>query len=145
MARLSRLEQLHTLPEVDDFSTLPSFFANRTAPGKPQVGSGPNSTNVIYPVATRPEAKSYNVRDSIRYAAEREQCWPFKDAPGATIELATREGRNFAGQDDKLYNSWGLPSELFARLTLANRKNSPVLIVLDRGSLVVPDIKTSLN
>jgi hypothetical protein len=109
------------------------------------VAVGPKGTNVVYAVGTRDEANRYGFANLGGYGNARGEWVPFGDAPGATIELATREGLNSAGQDDHNYRNLGLPSDLDDRLRAAKSANSPVLIVLDHGSLRVPTIKSGLD
>jgi hypothetical protein len=141
--QLSDLEGLPALPEANDFSKLPSFFSGRVST-KPSIAEGPKSTNVIYAVATRAEAISNDVSNTWCYAEQRELWRPFTDAPGATVEMATREGLISSGQDDHKYLSLGLPEDITQRLKLAKQANSPVLIVLDHGSLKITCVKASL-
>lgn len=142
---LSSLAELPELLGADEFSELPSFFSRTSAPEKPQVASGPKSTNVIYAVATHAEASANGIKETENYATDRGQWRPFADALGATVEMATREGLNSAGQDDQNYNNMDLPEDLTNRLKLAKSANSPVLIVLDQASLIVPAIKDPLS
>jgi hypothetical protein len=143
--RLSELPAIPELPGSGEFTELPSFFADSGRSVKPPVAVGPKGTNVVYAVGTREEANRYDFGNLGGYDDARERWVPFADAPGATIELATREGLNTAGQDDLNYCNLGLPSDLNDRLRAAKNANSPVLIVLDRSSLRIPTIKSGLD
>jgi hypothetical protein len=143
--RLCELPPMPELPGPGEYADLPSFFADRVENVKPSVAVGPKGTNVVYAVGTRDEANRYGFANLGGYGNARGEWVPFADAPGATIELATREGLNSAGQDDHNYRNLGLPSDLDDRLRAAKSANSPVLIVLDHGSLRVPTIKSGLD
>jgi len=142
---LSGIPQLPHLTGAGDFEELPSFFAEvPTAPAS-SLAIGPKGTNVVYAVATAAEATQANLSGSDRRSDRRDGWRPFSDAPGATIEMATREGLNGAGQDDTAYRSLGMPTDLVARVQEARAANSPVLIVLDRSSLHVPAVADPLR
>jgi hypothetical protein len=143
--RLSQLPEMPDLPGVGGFTDLPSFFVNREKQVKQAVAVGPSGTNVVYAVGTRNEAIQYRLANIGNYDDARERWTPFADAPGATIELATREGLNTVGQDDINYRNLGLPPDLDDRLREARTANSPVLIVLDRSSLNAPAIRSGLS
>jgi hypothetical protein len=143
--RLSDLPEMPELPGVGTFTDLPSFFVARDKCMKQSVAVGPRGTNVVYAVGTRNEAIKYNLGKIGNYDDSRERWAPFGDAPGATIELATREGLNTVGRDDLNYRNLGLPPDLDDRLREARTANSPVLIVLDRSSLKVPAIRSGLS
>jgi hypothetical protein len=143
--RLSDLPPLPLLAGNHDFSALPSFFLRGDAAPKPQVGSGPTSTNVIYAVATRNEAANRSLVNPDAYAVERDQWRPFADAPGATIDMATKEGLNASGQSELEYYNLGLPDDVADRLRMAKSANSPLLFVMDRSSLHVPEVSAPLQ
>ena len=143
--RLSELPEMPDLPGVGGFTDLPSFFVNREKQKKQSVAVGPSGTNVVYAVGTRNEAMQYCLANIGNYDDARERWAPFADAPGATIEFATREGLNAVGQDDVNCRNLGLPPDLDDRLREARTANSPVLIVLDRSSLKAPAIRSRLS
>jgi hypothetical protein len=146
IVRLSQLPVMPKLPGAGDFADLPSFFdLDGNEHTKRSIAVGPKGTNVIYAVGTRDEAIQYGLVNIDNYDRARERWTPFADAPGATIELTTREGLNTVGQEDLNYCNLGLPSDLNDRLRAARKANSPVLIVLDRRSLKVPAIQSSLG
>jgi hypothetical protein len=107
--RLSELPDMPDLPGVGGFTDLPSFFVNREKQKKQSVAVGPSGTNVVYAVGTRNEAIQFRLANIGNYDDARERWTPFADAPGATIELVTREGLNTVGQDDVNYRNLGLP------------------------------------
>jgi hypothetical protein len=143
--RLSEIPALPELPGAGDFKDLPTFFMRPDNRAKPPVAVGPKGTNVVYAIGTKEEAVQYGFGNMGGYDAARERWLPFLDAPGATIEMATIEGLNTAGQDGHDYHNLGLPSDLNDQLRAAKDANSPVLIVLDRTSLKVPAIKSGLR
>jgi hypothetical protein len=145
IVRLTELPVMPQLPGAGDFSDLPSFFVDRNNRTQQSIAAGPRGTNVVYAVGTRDEAAQYGLAHLGNYYNTRERWTPFADAPGATIELATREGLNTVGQEGLNYCDLGFPSDLNDRLRAAKKANSPVLIVLDRSSLKVPTIKSSLS
>lgn len=142
---LSNIAALPQLPGAGDFTDLPSFFARKAAPVVWPVAVGPKGTNVVYAVGTAAEATQWNIDDPDQRSDQRENWRPFADAPGATVELAAREGLNGAGQDGAGYKNLGMPADLIAKMQEAKTANSPVLIVLDRASLRVPAVEGPLQ
>jgi hypothetical protein len=142
---LSELPALPELPGRNEFKELPSFFAIQEKPTKLSLAGGPRGTNVVYAVATRDEAVAHGFNNAGGYDAMRERWTPFTASPGETVELATRQGLNTAGQDDSDYRNLGLPPDLNEQLREAKAVNSPVVIVLDRCSLRVPAIGSALR
>jgi hypothetical protein len=142
------LSESPAMPELSGqsaFTELPSFFADQENREKSSLAVGPKGTNVVYAVGTRDEVSQYGFADVVRYGVTRERWTPFSRTPGETIELATRQGLNAAGQDDSDYRNLGLPPDLNDRLRAAKAVNSPVVIVLDRCSLRVPAIESALR
>jgi hypothetical protein len=143
--RLNKLPTLPELPGPHEFTNLPSFFSDASKGATRQVAVGPKGTNVVYAVGTRDEVAQHGSRNLDVYDTARQRWRAFGDAPGATIEAATREGLISVGQSDQDYRNLDFPSDLNGQLRAARAANSPVLIVLDRNSLRVPAIKTGLG
>jgi len=84
--------------------------------------------------------------EEISLDAYKERCeaWiPFPEAPDETVEQLTNEGAQAAGID-KL-NNIGFPENLIPLFDTANQKNSPVLIVFDRSSLLLTKFRTKIS
>jgi len=141
---LSDIAKMPQLPGTGDFTDLPSFFARKAPSAASTIAAGPKGTNVVYAVATAAEAMQRNVDGMAQRGDPRETWRPFADAPGATVEAATREGLNGADQDDAAYRNLSMPADLITKMEQARSANSPVLIVLDQSSLNVPTIASPL-
>ncbi|MBV8524466.1 MAG: toll/interleukin-1 receptor domain-containing protein [Acetobacteraceae bacterium] len=141
---LNKIQRLPRLQGAGDFKDLPSFFAPDPAFSDVGLVSGPSGANIVYAVATTEEIQLISNADNSRYKSQRKHWQPFTDAAGATIEMATKEGLNRAGQNEAEYRDWDLPQNLIGKLKEAKTANSPVVIVLDRTSLKIKAIKDRL-
>ena len=145
--RIHELSTLPTLPKLLDesnFDGLPSFFERRESAGHERIATGPQGTNVLYAVATRAEMAARNPDAAVAYEKHRESWRPFADKQNRPVGLVTQTALSDAGQSDGEYCPLGLPNDLVAKINEARKKNSPVLIVLDRASLEIDAIRTRL-
>ncbi len=118
------------LPGESDFSDLPSTFEVREDiyVEDISVASGLTGTNVVYIFANKNN--------------QFENWCPFKN-DNTTIEQATQKGLSNAGQTT--YCNLKFPKNLLKKIGEAEDKNSPVLMVLDRGALSNPKFKVPLK
>jgi hypothetical protein len=137
-------QALPLLPNPEDYINIESLYSRLTTGAqKPKVASGPSVANVMFVVGTQNEMKAENIADQANYSSCREDWQPFRDAPGATVGLLTREGANKAGVT-KLHNLEPT-DDLVPLIKEAEKQNSPVLLVLDRETLRLPTIALKLG
>jgi hypothetical protein len=138
------LEPLSALPEQGDFSDLESLYTQlEKEDNEDLILSSPSGANVVYAVGTRAEMESVDGVKIDTYREERENWSPFPESQGATVELLTQEGANLAGLPE--LRNHGLPRNPRRLIEIANERNSPVLIVLDRCALFLPHITTGMS
>jgi len=134
---------LPILNAEDDFDKLPSAFVSLRGRNSSPIADGPKGTNIFYAVGTAEDMKAIGYQDACEYG-EKPQDWkPFIEHPGATIEIITQEGLNAAKQDT--YCDLGLPQNLLEKIEQARKRNSPVLIILDRHALQLERFKNVLR
>lgn len=144
---------LPELAEIADFNQIERLYTKLKGQDEQNIiCEGSAGANVVYFVGNKNEMETleeYPIDaqlEEIPLDAYQEQCeaWiPFPEAPDESIEHLTDEGARTAGID-KL-NNIGLPENLMALLDTAKDKNSPVLIVFDRSSLLLTKFRTKIS
>jgi hypothetical protein len=151
-ALAGRIVQFHTEnalpphPDLKPFTELPSLFTplpDLHCACEPVVASGTGAAQVVFVVGKGDEFASAGHDDITAYGNTPEEWQPFMDAPGATVEAATEEGIRRVG--GMACCNWGWPANLVGKITEAQEKKSPVLLVLDRNSLQLERFRTSMQ
>lgn len=138
---LSNDEPLPQLDGTEDFRNFPSAFDSDSV----TIASGPSKTNVFYAIGTAQEMQSISCKEIQSYGIEPQDWKPFvSEHPGATIKLITEEGLNAAGQEEPHCNL-GPPENLLEKIGIAQQRNSPVLIILDRDVLKLDRFKRAIQ
>ena len=145
--RIVQLSDHDSMPPLNDLTrvhNIDNAFAEVVdGDADEQILSGPNALHVVYVVGTRSEMTSIQHRDADAYSEIREDWRAFADAPGATAGLSTREGFNLT--DLRQIRTWGWPQELLGRMEQAAVRNSLVLLVFDRRSLLHQHYKDAMR
>lgn len=137
-------DPLPKLSDDEDFHALESLYAYlERETTEDVVLHGPSGANVFYVVGTRAEMEVAGALPADDYRDNREGWFPFPEAPGATVEMLTREGANVIGLND--LRNLKLSEKLVPLIETAKRRNSPVLLVLDRRALSLKEIKQRMK
>jgi hypothetical protein len=137
IVELATLDPLPELPEQGNFSSLDNLYARLEAEAEEYLLlSGPDGVNVVYLVGTRDEMAAAGA-EADRYAEDPREWVPFPQTAGSNIRILTEEGANAVGLRN--HRHFKLPENLLRLIEAAEKRNSPVLLVLDRGMLSLSD------
>lgn len=139
-------DPLPELPEQGDFSGLVSIYQRlEREAAEDSVHNGPDGVNVIYLVSTHAAMKRVTAKgvDASRYPDDPMEWEPFPQAPGARVKILTEEGANAVGLTN--HRHFSLPDNLLQLVKAAEKRNSPVLLVLDRYILWLPKVVEKLR
>jgi hypothetical protein len=139
-------ESLPRLPEQEGFGELVSLYRRLEDEAAEQsVHNGPDGVNVVYLVGNRGEMKCVTEKgvEADGYPEDPQDWVPFPQAPGAHVKMLTEEGANAAGMEN--HRHFSLPSNLLQLVEAAKKRNSPVLLVLDRYVVLLPKMLERLG
>lgn len=139
--RIVELADLDPLPELlegESFLKIKSLYESE----ENNFITGPSSVNVIYLVCTASEISALEKSHNDIYSDRRESWCPFASAPGATIEILTKEGANLVHLQ---INNIAAVDNLDTFVSKAEEHNSIVLFVLDRCALLHPNMASKIS